>query len=44
METLPQVTQVVLEEEPALPMELAGWGVLVLSLLVTVIWLAYLYR
>lgn len=44
METLPQVTRIVLEEEPALPMELTGWGVLVLSLIVTVVWLAYVYR
>lgn len=30
--------------ETELPMELIGWSVLVLSLLVTVVWLAYLYR
>ncbi|WP_339104069.1 hypothetical protein [Haloterrigena salinisoli] len=41
MDTL---TQVVLSESPELPMELVGWGALVLSLLVTVVWLAYLYR
>ncbi|MDQ2049221.1 hypothetical protein RBH26_01865 [Natronolimnohabitans sp. A-GB9] len=44
MQQLPQITQVVLEEEPALPMELAGWGVLIVSILLTVVWLAYLYR
>ncbi|WP_282102547.1 hypothetical protein [Halovivax limisalsi] len=35
---------VVLETEPALPMTLTGWGVLALSVLVTVLWLAYVYR
>ncbi len=34
----------VLEAEPELPMALTGWGALILALLVTVVWLAYLYR
>ena len=38
------VSTVVLEAEPALPMELTGWGVLGVSLLITAIWLVYLYR
>ena len=38
------VSAVVLEMEPALPMELTGWGVLGVSILITVIWLVYLYR
>ena len=38
------VSAVVLETEPALPMELAGWGVLGVSILITVVWLVYLYR
>ena len=33
-----------LETEPELPMALAGWGVLALSLLVTILWLVYVYR
>ncbi|MFC4437061.1 MULTISPECIES: hypothetical protein [Natrialbaceae] len=35
---------VVLEAETALPMDIVGWGTLLVSLLVTVVWLAYLYR
>ena len=38
------LAQVVLAEEPHLPMDVVGWGTLILSLLVTVVWLAYLYR
>ncbi len=34
----------VLEAEPALPMTVVGWGVLVLSVALAVVWLAYLYR
>ena len=34
----------VLDADPTLPMGLAGWGTLALSLLVTFLWLAYLYR
>lgn len=37
-------TATVLDVEPALPMEIAGWGVLGLSLLVTALWLVYVYR
>ncbi|WP_268892310.1 hypothetical protein [Natronorubrum halalkaliphilum] len=39
-----ELTYAVLEAEPELPMELAGWGVLALSLLVAIVWLVYLYR
>ncbi|WP_256547894.1 hypothetical protein [Halovivax gelatinilyticus] len=35
---------VALEVEPELPMEIAGWGVLGLSILITALWLAYVYR
>ncbi|ELZ13161.1 hypothetical protein C477_21915 [Haloterrigena salina JCM 13891] len=38
------VTQVVLAEGAELPMDVVGWVALVLSLLVTIVWLAYLYR
>lgn len=38
------VPHIVLEAEPALPMEIAGWGVLLVSLLVTALWLVYVYR
>ena len=34
----------VLEAEPALPMDVVGWGTLALGLLVTLVWLVYLYR
>lgn len=34
----------VLDAEPALPMEFVGWGVLLVSLLITVGWMAYFYR
>lgn len=34
----------VLEAEPALPMEIVGWGVLLVSLLIAAVWLFYLYR
>lgn len=30
--------------DTALPMELAGWGVLGLSTLITLAWLGYVYR
>ncbi len=30
--------------ETTLPMDIAGWGTLALSLLVAVVWLVYLYR
>lgn len=39
-----QLAHVVLEAETELPMEIAGWGVLALSLLLTIVWLVYLYR
>ena len=39
-----QLAFTVLEAETELPMEIAGWGVLALSLLLTVVWLVYLYR
>ena len=39
-----QLAFTVLEAETELPMEIAGWGVLALSLLVTIGWLVYLYR
>ena len=38
------VLAVALEAETALPMDLVGWGSLVLALVVTVAWIAYLYR
>ena len=34
----------VLEAETTLPMDLAGWGTLALALLVTLLWLVYVYR
>ena len=34
----------VLETEPALPIEIVGWTVLIVSLLITAAWLFYLYR
>ena len=30
--------------ETALPMDVVGWGVLLVSLLVTILWLVYVYR
>ena len=39
-----EFTQIVLAEGTQLPMDVVGWGALILSLLVTVVWLAYLYR
>lgn len=39
-----QLTHLVLEAETELPMEIAGWGMLVLGVLITVGWLVYLYR
>ena len=39
-----ELTHVVLDAEPALPMEIVGWGTLILSVLIAVVWLAYLYR
>lgn len=41
---MPDYAPVVLETEPALPMTLTGWGVLALSLVITALWLAYVYR
>ncbi|EMA39835.1 hypothetical protein [Halobiforma nitratireducens] len=38
------LTQVLLEAEPTLPMDIVGWGTLLLGLLVAVVWLVYLYR
>ncbi|WP_306057172.1 hypothetical protein [Natronococcus wangiae] len=38
------LTAVVLATETALPMDIVGWGTLLVSLLVTIAWLAYLYR
>lgn len=35
---------VVLEAETELPMEITGWGVLALSLAITLAWLFYVYR
>ena len=34
----------VLEAEPVLPMDIVGWGALALGVLVTLLWLGYLYR
>ncbi|WIV67764.1 hypothetical protein [Natrialbaceae archaeon AArc-T1-2] len=39
-----ELLYVALETETELPMELAGWGTLLLALIVTFAWLAYLYR
>lgn len=39
-----QLAYLVLEAETELPMEITGWGMLVLGLLITVAWLVYLYR
>lgn len=43
-----ELVRVVLQNEanaePALPMDVVGWGVLIVSLLIAVAWLAYLYR
>ncbi|WP_256527490.1 hypothetical protein [Natrinema marinum] len=32
------------ETDPQLPMAAVGWGALALGLLVTIVWVAYLYR
>lgn len=34
----------VLATETELPMDIVGWGALALGLLVTIAWMAYLYR
>ncbi|WP_268257975.1 hypothetical protein [Halopiger goleimassiliensis] len=34
----------VLEAEPVLPIGVVGWGTLALALLVTLVWLVYVYR
>lgn len=39
-----ELTHLLLEAEPELPMTLAGWGVLLVSLAVAAVWLVYLYR
>lgn len=39
-----ELMQIVLEAETQLPMELAGWGILALAVLLTVVWLVFLYR
>lgn len=39
-----ELTRVVLETETAFPMEIVGWGTLILSLLIVLAWLASLYR
>ncbi|WP_279387175.1 hypothetical protein [Natrarchaeobius oligotrophus] len=39
-----ELTDGVLAAEPALPMDVVGWGTLVLALIVTIVWLVYLYR
>lgn len=39
-----ELTVVALEAESALPMDIVGWGMLLLSLVVTGAWLAYFYR
>ena len=38
------IPTIVLETETAFPMEATGWGVLALSVLLTVLWLVYVYR
>ena len=38
------LSTVVLDTGTELPMEIAGWGVLLLSLLIAVLWLVYVYR
>ncbi|ELZ13845.1 hypothetical protein C479_03331 [Halovivax asiaticus JCM 14624] len=37
-------SQIVLETGSDLPIDAVGWGVLALSLVVTGVWLAYVYR
>lgn len=32
------------DAEPVLPMDLAGWGILIFGLVVVIVWLTYLYR
>lgn len=39
-----ELSHAVLASEPALPMGVTGWVVLIVSLSITVAWLAYLYR
>ncbi|WP_280842092.1 hypothetical protein [Natronococcus sp. JC468] len=39
-----ELTAVVLETETALPMDVVGWGVLLVSLAVTIAWMTHLYR
>ncbi|WP_255455249.1 hypothetical protein [Natrialba sp. INN-245] len=39
-----ELTHGILNAEPVLPMDLVGWGTLLLAVLVTVVWLVYLYR
>ncbi|AGB36772.1 hypothetical protein [Natronococcus occultus] len=39
-----ELLAIVLEAETTLPMGIAGWGTLLVSLAVTVAWVAYLYR
>ncbi len=38
-----ELTDAILSTETALP-EVTGWAVLIVSLLLTVVWLLYLYR
>ena len=38
------LTHAVLATETHLPMDLVGWGALILSLLVAIVWTAYVYR
>ena len=35
---------VLLETETALPMDVVGWTVLIVSLLIAAVWFVYLYR
>lgn len=44
MSTMSELTHMLLEAEPALPISAVGWGVLIVSLLITVAWLAKLYQ
>ncbi|MEY7848037.1 hypothetical protein AB7C87_02385 [Natrarchaeobius sp. A-rgal3] len=39
-----ELTNGILNAEPVLPLDIVGWGTLILALLVTIVWLAYLYR
>ena len=40
------LTTVLLEAdaEPTLPLEIVGWGILLVSIAITIVWLVYLYR